>query len=184
MFLSAHVAKWVVLGSFSPYLYSRILLSHLFRVKWILLTLTLGSRDYFSRRAPPPTDDRRIHQKIQKILSDEFSSIDFREFNRPAQTSFRTWAGSRWINPWLMADHFHSTYSPFDRSVASDHSSWRSNSLWIQSSVNQMLLSSDDFAFFLLLDEYRYSPQILCGPPDPLVDYYPVDCAWLLPCGD
>ena len=92
--LSAHVANWVILGSFSPYLYSGTLISHLFRVKdfansnirfsWLLLP-----------ESPPPTDDWRIHQKIQKILSDEFSSIDFREFNRPAQTSFRTWAGSR-----------------------------------------------------------------------------------------
>ena len=45
-----------------------------------------------------------------------------------------------------------------------------------------MLLPSDAFASVLLPDEYRYSPWILCGPPAPLVDYYPNDITWFLPC--
>ena len=50
---SQTISPSLILGSFSPYLYSGTLISYLFRVKRILLTLTLGSRDYFSRRAPP-----------------------------------------------------------------------------------------------------------------------------------
>src|SRR3954466_12879681 len=38
--------------------------------------------------------------------------------------------------------------------------------------IIQMLISSDAFALFLLLDEYRYSYPIPCGPPDPSVDKY------------
>src|SRR3954471_19587230 len=45
--------NWVVLASFSPYLYSGTLLSHPFGLQ-ILLTLTLGSRDYFLPESPPP----------------------------------------------------------------------------------------------------------------------------------
>ena len=47
--LSAHVANWVVLGSFSPYPYSGNLLSHPFGFK-VLLTLTLGFTDRISTR--------------------------------------------------------------------------------------------------------------------------------------
>ena len=43
--LRAHFATGMVLGSFSPHLYSGTLLSLPFRLK-ILLTLTLGSRDH------------------------------------------------------------------------------------------------------------------------------------------
>ena len=40
----------------------------------ILLTLTLGSRDYFLPESPAPnTDDHLIQQKMPKILSDKFS---------------------------------------------------------------------------------------------------------------
>src|SRR4051812_35445761 len=44
--------------------------------------------------------------------------------------------------------------------------------------IIRMLLSSDAFAWFLPLVEYRYSYQIPCGPPDPLVDYYLTDFAY------
>src|SRR3954468_17956792 len=50
--LSAHVANLVGLGSFSPYLYSRNLLSLPFGLK-ILLTLTPVSREYFLPESPP-----------------------------------------------------------------------------------------------------------------------------------
>jgi hypothetical protein len=43
--------KWVVLGSFIPRLYSGIIFSILFRLK-ILLTLTLGSFNYFLLEGP------------------------------------------------------------------------------------------------------------------------------------
>ena len=43
--------NWVILGSFSSHLYSGTLISHLFGLK-ILLTLTLGSRDYFLPETP------------------------------------------------------------------------------------------------------------------------------------
>src|SRR3954465_7705908 len=43
--------NWVVLASFSPHLYSGTLLSYPFGLK-ILLTLTLGSRDYFLPESP------------------------------------------------------------------------------------------------------------------------------------
>ena len=45
--------------------------------------------------------------------------------------------------------------------------------------IIQMLISSDAFTLFLLLVEYRYSYQIPCGPPDPLVDYDLTDLAYL-----
>ena len=59
----------MVLGSFSPYLYSGTLLSHPFGLK-ILLTLTLGSRTSFIPESLHP-DDRLFHQKIPEILSDK-----------------------------------------------------------------------------------------------------------------
>ena len=37
----------------------------------------------------------------------------------------------------------------------------------------QVILESNDSAFFLPLIEYRYSHQLCCGSPDPLLDYYP-----------
>ena len=37
----------------------------------------------------------------------------------------------------------------------------------------QVFLESDASAFFLPLIEYRYSHQLCCGSPDPLLDYYP-----------
>ena len=44
--------------------------------------------------------------------------------------------------------------------------------------IIRMLLSSDAFAWFLPLVEYRYSYQIPCGPPDPSVDYCSTDFAY------
>ena len=51
MWLTGPHRKWVVLGSFTPHLYSGTLLSYPFGLK-ILLTLTLGSRDYFLPESP------------------------------------------------------------------------------------------------------------------------------------
>ena len=60
---------WVVLGSFTPHLYSGILISLLFGLN-ILVTLTLGSRTHFLPESPDITDDRLLRQKILRILLD------------------------------------------------------------------------------------------------------------------
>ena len=60
---------WVVLGSFTPRLYSGTLTSRLFRLN-ILLTLTLGSRTHFLPERPDIIDDRLLRQKILRILLD------------------------------------------------------------------------------------------------------------------
>ena len=60
---------WVVLGSFTPCLYSGTLNSLLFGLK-ILLTLTLGSRNHFLPESPFTADDRLLRQKILQILLD------------------------------------------------------------------------------------------------------------------
>ena len=60
---------WVVLGSFTPRLYSGTLISCLFGLK-ILLTLTLGSRNHFLPESPDISDDRLLRQKILQILLD------------------------------------------------------------------------------------------------------------------
>jgi hypothetical protein len=67
--LRAHVANWVVLGSFTlqPLLWDSDLSS--IRVK-DLLTLTLGSCTHFLLESPDITDDRLLHQKTPKILLD------------------------------------------------------------------------------------------------------------------
>src|SRR3954468_23504678 len=52
------------------------------------------------------------------------------------------------------------------------------NSFELRRRFIHMLLSSDAFALFLPLVEYRYSYQIPCGPPDPLVDYFSTDFAY------
>src|SRR3954469_3528445 len=67
--LRAHVANWVVLGSFIPLPYSGILISRLFGLN-ILLTLTLGSRTHFLPESPDIIDDRLLRQKILRILLD------------------------------------------------------------------------------------------------------------------
>ena len=60
---------WVVLGSFIPWpiLWDSDISS--IRVKWILLNLTLGSRDHFPPESPFIPDDRLLHVKTLKILS-------------------------------------------------------------------------------------------------------------------
>src|SRR3990170_7985484 len=65
--LRAHIANWVVLGSFIPRLYSGTLNSLLFGLK-ILLTLTLGSRNHFIPKSPFTSDNRLLRQKTLKIL--------------------------------------------------------------------------------------------------------------------
>src|ERR1041384_4425972 len=52
------------------------------------------------------------------------------------------------------------------------------NSFELRCQIIQMLLSSDVLTCFLPLVEYRYSYQIPCGPPDPLVDYDLTDFAY------
>jgi hypothetical protein len=39
--------------------------------------------------------------------------------------------------------------------------------------TSHVFLESDASAFFLPLSEYRFSHQLRCGSPDPLLDYYP-----------
>ena len=62
--------KSMVLGSFSPHLYSGNLISLLFRVKDLA-----NSNSRFSWLLPPGepliADDHRVHQKTPKILSDK-----------------------------------------------------------------------------------------------------------------
>ena len=65
--LRAHVANWVVLGSFIPLPYSGILISRLFGLN-ILLTLTLGSRIHFLPEISDIIDDCLLRQKILQIL--------------------------------------------------------------------------------------------------------------------
>ena len=60
---------WVVLGSFTPRLYSGTLISLPFGLN-ILLTLTLGSRTHFLPEIPDIIDDRLLRQKILQILLD------------------------------------------------------------------------------------------------------------------
>ena len=67
--LRAHIAIWVVLGSFIPRLYSGTLISRLFGLNF-LLTLTLGSRTHFLPESLDVTDDRLLRQKILRILLD------------------------------------------------------------------------------------------------------------------
>jgi hypothetical protein len=45
--------------------------------------------------------------------------------------------------------------------------------LYFKHQTIQAILESDASAFFLPLSEYRYSHQLCCGSPDPLLDYYP-----------
>src|SRR3954468_13668897 len=52
------------------------------------------------------------------------------------------------------------------------------NSFELKRRIIRMLLSSDAFACYLPLFEYRYSYQIPCRPPDPSVDYYSTDFAY------
>jgi hypothetical protein len=46
--------------------------------------------------------------------------------------------------------------------------------LYLKHQTIQVFLESDDSTFFLPLIEYRYSHQLCCGSPDPLLDYYPI----------
>ena len=54
----------------------------------------------------------------------------------------------------------------------------KQNFFELKRQIIRMLLSSDAFAWFLPLVEYRYSYQIPCDPPDPSVDYYSTDFAY------
>jgi hypothetical protein len=44
--------------------------------------------------------------------------------------------------------------------------------LYFKHQTIRVILESDAFAFLLPLTEYRYSHQLRCGSPDPLLDYY------------
>ena len=62
---------WVVLGSFTPCLYSGTLISLLFGLIFSK-NLKLGSRKHFLPESPFSPEDRRLHQTIRKILSEVF----------------------------------------------------------------------------------------------------------------
>ena len=69
LWLTGTHLNWVVLVSFTPFLYSGLYSLFSFALK-ILLTLTLGSRKYFLPESPVIPDDGLIRQKTSIVLSD------------------------------------------------------------------------------------------------------------------
>ena len=61
---------------------------------------------------------------------------------------------------------FYSTYPCWSMYLNLIHRYGNHNSFELKPRIISMLLSSDAFAFFLLMVEYRYSYQTLCTPPD------------------